>query len=496
MNDTVIVNGRTLPWLFVQRGFKIPSFNFEISTEKVEGRPGSVFKRKGLNEYRFDLPLVVHNDFLSSGGVKNHDYILEELVKFFNYDEPVKLQLKSKKWYWNAYFEGPLEVNSKTENSINVVTVKVVLTDPYKYAIDGSKNTAISDQVSLVNSGTADTPILVEARSLNNANYYMITKKDEDYFMIGDDDVNKELKDYSPSILSDEFKSFAGWTKVTSGQVQDTIFGGTVGGSFKLEKNKEGFEINNFPEGNGWIGAQYKRGFSKALKDFKVTVKGIVYQKSKGSGKIAYHIYDTDNRLLATLGYINSSGGAPNGKFIVNLFSQSGDEVKILEASNVPMVNKIDTLIIYMSLERIGDTFRLKTWLFNHEKDPNRTKPLQIVNKTYQDKGNFYQRPVSSISVYEAKNTKSNKMMKMHALGIYLFEKLPKPVGARDMIIKKGDLISIDMANKNVFINEEPMLSEKTFGSDFFTVDRGHTELIIYPTGIFDTTVKWQDRYL
>ncbi|AKS69302.1 phage distal tail protein [Staphylococcus coagulans] len=496
MNDTVIVNGRTLPWLFVQRGFKIPSFNFEISTEKVEGRPGSVFKRKGLNEYRFDLPLVVHNDFLSSGGVKNHDYILEELVKFFNYDEPVKLQLKSKKWYWNAYFEGPLEVNSKTENSINVVTVKVVLTDPYKYAIDGSKNTAISDQVSLVNSGTADTPILVEARALNNANYYMITKKDEDYFMIGDDDVNKELKDYSPSILSDEFKSFAGWTKVTSGQVQDTIFGGTVGGSFKLEKNKEGFEINNFPEGNGWIGAQYKRGFSKALKDFKVTVKGIVYQKSKGSGKIAYHIYDTDNRLLATLGYINSSGGAPNGKFIVNLFSQSGDEVKILEASNVPMVNKIDTLIIYMSLERIGDTFRLKTWLFNHEKDPNRTKPLQIVNKTYQDKGNFYQRPVSSISVYEAKNTKSNKMMKMHALGIYLFEKLPKPVGARDMIIKKGDLISIDMANKNVFINEEPMLSEKTFGSDFFTVDRGHTELIIYPTGIFDTTVKWQDRYL
>ncbi|AKS73695.1 phage tail protein [Staphylococcus schleiferi] len=496
MNDTVIVNGRTLPWLFVQRGFKIPSFNFEISTEKVEGRPGSVFKRKGLNEYRFDLPLVIHNDFLSSGGVKNHDYILEELVKFFNYDEPVKLQLKSKKWYWNAYFEGPLEVNSKTENSINVVTVKVVLTDPYKYAIDGSKNTAISDQVSLVNSGTADTPILVEARALNNANYYMITKKDEDYFMIGDDDVNKELKDYSPSILSDEFKSFAGWTKVTSGQVQDTIFGGTVGGSFKLEKNKEGFEINNFPEGNGWIGAQYKRGFSKALKDFKVTVKGIVYQKSKGVGKIAYHIYDTDNRLLATLGYINSSGGAPNGKFIVNLFSQSGDEVKILEASNVPMVNKIDTLIIYMSLERIGDTFRLKTWLFNHEKDPNRTKPLQIVNKTYQDKGNFYQRPVSSISVYEAKNTKSNKMMKMHALGIYLFEKLPKPVGARDMIIKKGDLISIDMANKNVFINEEPMLSEKTFGSDFFTVDRGHTELIIYPTGIFDTTVKWQDRYL
>ncbi|EGQ2743317.1 phage tail domain-containing protein [Staphylococcus pseudintermedius] len=492
-NETIIVNGKKLKWLFVERGFKIPSFNYATTTEKVPGRPGTIKKSRELDGYEFDIPLIVRNDYLA--GRKTHDDILNEVVKFFDYEEPVKLQFSTKGWYWNAYFDGPFEIASNNDGFITF-NVQVVLTDPYKYAIEGSQNTAISDAVSVVNSGTADTPIIVEARALQNSNYYMISKGDEDYFMIGDDDLDKPLKDYSPNILSDEFKSFAGWTKVSSGQVQDTIFGGTVGGSFKLEKNKEGFEINNFPEGNGWIGAQYKRGFSKALKDFKVIVKGIVYQKSKGAGKIAYHIYDTDNRLLATLGYINSSGGAPNGKFIFNLFNQSGDEVKILEASNIPMVNKIDTLIIYMSLERIGDTFRLKTWLFNHEKDPNRTKPLQIVNKTYQDKGNFYQRPVSSISVYEAKNTKSNKMMKMHALGIYLFEKLPKPVGARDMIIKKGDLIQINTATKSVVVNEESFLSEKTFGSDWINVDKGHTELVINPPSIFDTTVKWQDRYL
>ncbi len=492
-NETIIVNGKKLKWLFVERGFKIPSFNYATTTEKVPGRPGTIKKSRELDGYEFDIPLIVRNDYLA--GRKTHDDILNEVVKFFDYEEPVKLQFSTKGWYWNAYFDGPFEIASNNDGFITF-NVQVVLTDPYKYAIEGSQNTAISDAVSVVNSGTADTPVIVEARALQNSNYYMISKGDEDYFMIGDDDLDKPLKDYSPNILSDEFKSFAGWTKVASGQVQDTIFGGTVGGSFKLEKNKEGFEINNFPEGNGWIGAQYKRGFSKALKDFKVIVKGIIYQKSKGAGKIAYHIYDTDNRLLATLGYINSSGGAPNGKFIFNLFNQSGDEVKILEASNVPMVNKIDTLIIYMSLERIGDTFRLKTWLFNHEKDPNRTKPLQIVNKTYQDKGNFYQRPVSSISVYEAKNTKSNKMMKMHALGIYLFEKLPKPVGARDMIIKKGYLIQINTATKSVVVNEESFLSEKTFGSDWINVDKGHTELVINPPGIFDTTVKWQDRYL
>ncbi|HCT0577439.1 TPA: phage tail family protein, partial [Staphylococcus pseudintermedius] len=332
-NETIIVNGKKLKWLFVERGFKIPSFNYATTTEKVPGRPGTIKKSRELDGYEFDIPLIVRNDYLA--GRKTHDDILNEVVKFFDYEEPVKLQFSTKGWYWNAYFDGPFEIASNNDGFITF-NVQVVLTDPYKYAIEGSQNTAISDAVSVVNSGTADTPIIVEARALQNSNYYMISKGDEDYFMIGDDDLDKPLKDYSPNILSDEFKSFAGWTKVSSGQVQDTIFGGTVGGSFKLEKNKEGFEINNFPEGNGWIGAQYKRGFSKALKDFKVIVKGIVYQKSKGAGKIAYHIYDTDNRLLATLGYINSSGGAPNGKFIFNLFNQSGDEVKILEASNVP----------------------------------------------------------------------------------------------------------------------------------------------------------------
>ncbi|WP_281183079.1 phage distal tail protein [Staphylococcus schleiferi] len=495
MNDTVIVNGRTLPWLFVQRGFKIPSFNFEISTEKVEGRPGSVFKRKGLNEYRFDLPLVVHNDFLSSGGVKSHDYILEELVKFFNYDEPVKLQLKSKKWYWNAYFEGPLEVNSKTENSINVVTVKVVLTDPYKYAIDGSKNTAISDQVSLVNSGTADTPIFVEARALKASSYFMITKKDEDYFMIGDDDVSKELKNYMPPVYHTEFHDLKGWNKMTSGKIPDKYLGGKLGGAFVISNEGESYKATNFPNESGWVGAGVKRGLPKAMTDFQITYKCIVEQKNKGAGRTAQHIYDTDNRLLASIGYENKYSDRKIGHTVITLFNQNGDPQKIYDYQNKPIMYKKDRIVVYIRLKRVGNTFYIKTWKFDQVKDADRLKPLDVDEKVWTDDGKFYQRQVSAISIYSAKHSDS-KWMEMNGLGSFNTEILPKPKGAKDMIIQKGDLVKIDMQAKSVVVNEEPMLSEKTFGSDFFTVDRGHTELIIYPTGIFDTTVKWQDRYL
>ena len=54
----------------------------------------------------------------------------------------------------------------------------------------------------------------------------------------------------------------------------------------------------------------------------------------------------------------------------------------------------------------------------------------------------------------------------------------------------KGDLVKIDMQAKSVVINEEPMLSEKSFGSNYFNVDSGYSELIIQPENVFDTTVK------
>ena len=46
----------------------------------------------------------------------------------------------------------------------------------------------------MVSTGTADSPIIVQATALKNASYFSITKNDEDYFMIGDDDLDKRLK--------------------------------------------------------------------------------------------------------------------------------------------------------------------------------------------------------------------------------------------------------------------------------------------------------------
>lgn len=496
MIDTIKVNNKTLPWLVVERGFKIPSFNFGIETEEVLGRSGSVVKQRKLKEYKFELPLIIKNDYLSSGGIKTHDDVLNELVKFFDYDRSVPLQFKSQNWYWNAYFEGPIELEKYNKNFWQF-SINVLLTDPYKYAVEGTKNTAISDQVSVVSTGTADSPIIVQATALKNSSYFSITKNNEDYFMIGDDDLDKKVEDYTPTLFNDEMRSFFGWTKVTNGTINDNVTGGTVGGAMTMSSSKDAFMLNesSITSTSGWNGAEYKHSFGKSTQDFSSTVKIHVNQSKKGATHATQYVYDTDNRVIASIGYSNPRVTQNIGTIHVTLFDQNGNQKTIYRYTNTPKFYTWKHIVIYMRLKRIGDKFYIKTWKYDEVDYPKRITPVDVTEKVFIDSGNFYQRPISAVSIYIAKNG-NNYHMPTTILGSYNHEILPKPPKARDLIIKKGDLININMEEKTVTINEEPALDLKTFGSDFFNINKGINECMIYPENTYDTTVYWQDRYL
>ena len=496
MIDTIKVNNKTLPWLVVERGFKIPSFNFGIETEEVLGRSGSVVKQRQLKEYKFELPLIIRNDYLSSGGVKTHDEVLNDLLKLFDYDHAVPLQFKSQDWYWNAYFEGPIELDKYSETFWQF-SINVVLADPYKYAVEGTKNTAISDQVSVVSAGTADSPIIVQATALKNASYFSITKNDEDYFMIGDDDLDKKVEDYTPTLFNDEMRSFFGWTKVTNGTINDNVTGGTVGGAMAMSSSKDAFMLNesSITSTSGWNGAEYKHSFGKSTQDFSSTVKIHVNQSKKGATHATQYVYDTDNRVIASIGYSNPRATQNIGTIHVTLFDQNGNQKTIYRYTNAPKFYTWKHIVIYMRLKRIGDKFYIKTWKYDEVDYPKRITPVDVTEKVFIDSGNFYQRPISAVSIYIAKNG-NNYHMPTTILGSYNHEILPKPPKAIDLIIKKGDLININMEEKTVTINEEPALDLKTFGSDFFNINKGINECMIYPENTYDTTVYWQDRYL
>ncbi|MDU0485552.1 phage distal tail protein [Staphylococcus haemolyticus] len=497
MSDALIINDKKVNDIYIERGFKIPSFNYALEIEEVAGRVGGVLKDRKIGPLEFEIPLIVRNDtHTNRNEQKNHDDIINDLVKRVDSDKPIKLQFESQNWYWNAYITGPFELDKDVGMQAEL-TLKVTLLDPYKYAVEGTKNTAISDQVSVVSTGTADSPIIVQATALKNASYFSITKNDEDYFMIGDDDLDKEVKDYTPTLLNSEMTTLTGWSKITNGTVNDNVTGGTVGDSMYIHTSNQSFRLKEdiVSTESGWHGAEYKKSFGKSAQDFSSTFKIHVDQRKKGATHAAQYIYDTDNRVIASIGYSNPRASQNIGTIYVTLFDQNGNQKVIYRYTNLPEFYTWDHIVIYMRLKRIGNTFHIKTWKFKEVLYPDRIIPVDVDERTWIDSGNFYQRPISSISVYAGKNGSSYLMPTM-LLGTYNHEILPKPPKTRDLIIKKGDIIDINMAEKTVTINEDPALDLKTFGSDFFNINKGMNECMIYPENTYDTTVYWQDRYL
>ncbi|EHT3664705.1 phage tail family protein [Staphylococcus pseudintermedius] len=484
-------NGKTNPHCDYMDYQTFYGIDRDVQYNEVLGRPGGVLSHIKESVRTIEVNLLI--DAYGTG--RTLEDIVDEVVSWLTTNEPVPLifDREPDKIYY-AMTTGGLDPSYFV--TFAKVKANFVCLDPYKYAVDGNQNTAISDAVSVVNSGTADTPVIVEARALQNSNYYMISKGDEDYFMIGDDDLDKPLKDYSPLILEDESQTLSGWNKQSTIDFTDNQTGGKVGGSFIVSDSKQSFYLNNDSvSGNGWNGAMYKRSLSKQAQDFTTTVKFGINQKNKGAVRFAQYIYDSDNRVIASIGYTNPNAKQAIGTIIVTLFDQSGNQQTIYKYKNNPSLYKLDSFVVYIRLTRKDDVFTVKSWKYKEFPYPLRKKAFDEHERQFVDGGNFYQRPVVALSLYSAKNG-SNNVMPLYIFGTYTRELLPRPINARDMIIKKGDLITIDMATKNVLVNEESFLSEKTFGSNYFNVDKGHTELVINPPGIFDTTVKWQDRFL
>ncbi len=505
MLDTILVNKKKIDWLVVERGFKIPSFNFATEREKVNGRPGSVRKSRNIDELEFELPLIVRNDYLSPGGKKKHDEILNELVKFFNFEEEVELRFKSQTWYWKATIDGPIELPKNPKEFINF-SINVILTDPFKYSTNEYTNTAISDEVSIVNKGTADTPVIIEARALKDSTNFLIAKGKnglaEDYFMIGkSEDANKVNKDEEPFLFNDEFHTGIGnWAYVAA----NTTFGNKLdggdanGGRFGVSDLKESIYPTNYGTtvATNWHGAAVYKSLGKSIGDFRIKFKVLVrHHASTGPGKGFTYILDENNRTLFSIGYVNTSTSRNFGQIIVYAYNEHGEAKRIYARETPFKYLKIDNMHVFMTIERKGQEIYIETCKYDYAKDRGRKKPLDKHSKTFKDSGNFYQRKARIAQMYVGKSAKYDKRLYVNILGYSIQELLPKQSDVTPIVIRKGDLIVIDTGQNLVTLNDESALKMKDFGSNYFTVDSGASELIIDPPGTFDTKVIWHDRY-
>ena len=489
---TIIVNGKKLENLVIEGSFELPYFNVSTETTSVSGRVGSVPLGRKQEEFRFNLPLV----YVNGRAKKSNAEIMKLVTDFIDYDEPVEIQVEDEDWCWYGYLDGPINLKPFFK-AYQEFEVEVVLNDPTRYSVDIYKNTAYADNVSIVNNGTHSTPFVLEATALKDSPYFMVTDVENNHFMIGEDSEDVTVKNYSPKLLTNEFRDKLGFSRAGETEsIPDRYLGGTLGAAFRQNPDSWVLDLNTVKQKTGWRGGAYSYSFNRTAQNFRTTFKVNINQRKSGSGKIGQFIYDENNRLMFSIGYQNVHASKDSGRILFMAYNEAGEE-KMLWGPVVPhKLKRAKILTIYFRLERIGERINLSYWTYDDLNGEGRHEHalLQPVkNRTFNDSGKFYQRKVAStkFGIFRGSGTHRD----MRALGVYMYELLDKPKDAKDYIIKEGDLITLDTKTQDISVNGEPMLREKSLSSNFFELQSGLTNLLISPEGSFDTVVKWRDRY-
>ena len=462
----------------------------EIKTKKVAGRDGAVV----ISE-NFPVREIVVKGLLKTKNNESYRKFINDLSSLLTPKEALSISFTDEPYF----FYGHLTDVSKSFETSNENIIDLIFTcyDPFKYSKDVFKNTAYADNVSVVNNGTHSTPFILEATALKDSPYFMVTDVENNHFMIGEDSEDVTVKNYSPKLLTNEFRDKLGFSRASANEsIPDRYLGGTLGAAFGQNPETWYLDLNTVKQKSGWRGGALSRSFDRTAQNFRTTFKVNIDQRKMGSGKIGQFIYDENNRLMFSIGYQNVHASKDSGRIVFMAYNEAGEE-KMLWGPIVPhKLKRAKILTIYFRLERIGERIRLSYWTYddlNGEGRHEHTLLQPVKNRTFNDSGQFYQRKVASTKFGIFRGNGNHRDMR--ALGVYMYELLDKPKGAKDYIVKQGDLITLDTKTQDISVNGEPMLREKSFSSNFFELQSGLTNLLISPEGNFDTVVKWRDRY-
>lgn len=472
--------------LYIEDGFNIPALNTEIETREIKGRDGFLLGEKRVKGYNFSIPMLYVNH-------KNADYqdIVNEVTDFLNRDQEVRLRFEGEYWYWNALFSGTIEFNQSTQGFVRF-EINCIITDPYKHSTQKYNNTSENDHLTLLNNGTAHTYPTFKATAKKDSTMMMLSKNDEDYFMIGEpEDVFKTNVKSNPTVYSSQFNTTTGWTYNTNEDTYDDPYiGGAGGGTAKIDNGAVaiGSLVTNR---NGWLGATMKRSLSESMQDFDITVQVRLYSHwtQKGTGKTMTHLYDENNNLVAALGLLDASSKR-NASLFVAVFDEYGNRKTICNYPHEMFNASTNT---HIRLIRKGNEFQVKSWRVMDWEDYDKS---DIYTTRFIDAGDLYMKPVRQVGFYLGRHSKSTGIETDPAI-YYL--SISRPAGSKEdeipYVVAAGDVIEVNTQKEVILLNGEPMTNLKDFGSNYFSIDAGLTEILIEPQGVFDVSAEWRDKF-
>lgn len=464
--------------------------NRNVEMIDVRGRRGAVLGSIETNAKEFVITFVIRGN--SRQDLRK---IADDMIDWLTTDTPRKLVLsEDPERYYEAILSGPLDKEDIMKYAR--VTASFVSPDGLGHSNKTFRNTAISDSVSVVNEGTAETDFNVEATALEDSTMFLISKSEEDYFMLGKPEEVGKTNVKSPYIIKDDMANLLGWTTVQTGRVDDIVSGGTVTGKFStggLGTNFRIFDYGTPQTNNEWHGPAIRKSLSDTAQDFSAIGVAKLFDRDKGVGKAFFHLQDETGKLVCSFGLLDGHDAYSNVRFVVRLYDDYGVPKQILDYKGESSYAYRDDFI-YLKVVRRGKRFELSTWKYRKH-DNGRISATSRYSTVWNDSRLQYQKPIRQVMLYGATHSRYSTLP-VYFSKINIVKLKAEGENETAIAINQGDIINLDTKSNLVTINGEPRTDIKDFGSNYFKLDPGLNNLLIVPEGKFDTEITWNDSFL
>ncbi|MBS4535838.1 phage tail family protein [Clostridium sp. D2Q-14] len=373
----------------------------------------------------------------------------------------------------------------------------IVCTDPYKYGKQKGPYLFENDAITIKNEGTAEAYPIIEATAKESVTSFMVTKGDQDFFMIGQPyDIDKGTIEQYPSVAQWRTNSLVGWSHMTEGFfLDDEVSGGTVSGSDIEVRDSDSFIPSAYGSSqSGWYGPAVRRSLPKSVGDFSITFGCIALNNGDGVGKVMAIFLDEDDRIVASIGLINSRLGTRNVRVLARLNDGRNirrRRVMDFHGDSGPESTVFSGKALNIRLRREGNRFEAYTWQVNDNGVPHARHKEVII-----DNDPDFQRPIRQVVLFFARYGNNPVFpMRIYAARVHDNNTLLMDEDMIPYIAHEGDKIVVDSKNELVMINDEPVTNLKAFGANYFMLDKVENNLFTFPENYFDTTVRWTDRY-
>lgn len=391
-----------------------------------------------------------------------------------------------------TYYGRLASIEATIESSrIYKAVILIECNDPYKY---GAEETILIPDIESVNiKGTSAVEPIFELTAHERSTFALVSMGDEEYNMAGrPSDASEVQVDTRTEIVNERGEGLSGWTSSgteidsTTAKVQGEL--GTDGtGIVPLSYGSK-------PAGSVWYGPALMKEVPPT-QDFEIEMRLRAQTTNpKQVYRIEFYLFDENMKSLGKMGILDSSESreryALEGRH--GPFVGRGINYPISSANYLYYDRHFHGVL---RMRRIGQRFEFYVARLSAG-ETEIGKHFQQLNRVFHDVQNEFQGKLKYVQIHIGMHTKGTKISLPRINNFKVTELKSVKVDETPYVIYPGDVVTFDHVSKDILINGEVRNDLKDFGGTFFNLEPGHNRLVVTPSELFSTYVRYRSKYL